>query len=108
MPTSLDFMNWVCGPELDPEFLRHLLIRSRDYVRSLSAGAVHKTVYYPMVKDFHVCVPPIREQRRIAAELRERLASIDAMAKAIEAQREAVDALPAALLRRAFAEIEAA
>jgi type I restriction enzyme S subunit len=108
MATSQDFVNWVCGPDLDPEFLMHLLIRSRDYVRSLSAGAVHRTVYYPTVKDFHVCIPPINEQRRIAAELRERLATIDAMTRAIEAQLEAIDALPAALLRRAFADLEAA
>jgi type I restriction enzyme, S subunit len=108
MATSQDFVNWVCGPDLDPEFLMHLLIRSRDYVRSLSAGAIHKTVYYPTVKDFHVCIPPIAEQRRIAADLRERLATIDAMTRAIEVQREAIDALPAALLRRTFAEIEAA
>ena len=108
MATSQDFVNWVCGPDLDPEFLMHLLIRSRGYIRSLSAGAIHQTVYYPTVKDFHVCIPPLAEQRRIAAELRERLATIDAMTRAIEAQREAIDALPAALLKRAFEEIEAA
>ena len=33
MATSQDFVNWVCGPDLDPEFLMHLLIRSRDYIR---------------------------------------------------------------------------
>ena len=108
MATSQDFVNWVCGPDLDPEFLMHLLIRSRDYIRSLSAGAIHKTVYYPTVKDFHVCIPPVAEQRRIAAELRERLATIDQMTRAIDAQLVAIEALPAALLRRAFAEIEAA
>jgi type I restriction enzyme S subunit len=102
MATSQDFVNWVCGPDLDPEFLMHLLIRSRDYVRSLSSGAVHKTVYVPTVKAFQVCVPEIDEQRRIAAELRERLATIDTMAKSIEAEREAIEALPAALLREAF------
>ena len=101
-------MNWVCGPDLDPEFLMHLLIRSRDYIRSLSAGSIHKTVYYPTVKDFHVCIPPIAEQRRIAAALRERLATIDQMTRAIDTQLEAIEALPAALLRRAFEEIEAA
>ena len=108
MSTSQDFVNWVCGPDLDPEFLMHLLIRSRDYIRSLSAGAIHKTVYYPTVKDFHVCIPPIAEQHRIAAELRDRLATIDQMTRAIDAQLEALEALPAALLRRAFEEIEAA
>jgi type I restriction enzyme, S subunit len=55
-----------------------------------------------------VCIPPIAEQRRIAAELRDRLATIDEMTRAIETQLEAIEALPAALLRRAFEEIEAA
>ena len=55
-----------------------------------------------------VPIPPIAEQRRIAAELRNRLATIDQMTRAIETQLEAIDALPAALLRRAFAEIKAA
>ena len=59
-------------------------------------GPIHQTVYYPTVKDFDVCVPPIAEQRRIASELRERLASIDEMTQAIAVQREAIDALPAA------------
>ena len=51
-----------------------------------------------------VCVPipSLGEQRRIAAELRERLAMIDAMEASIRAEQEAIDALPAALLRRAF------
>ena len=108
MATSQDFVNWVCGPDLDAEFLMHLLIRSRDYVRTLSAGAVHKTVYYPTAKDFHVCVPPIREQRRIASELRGRLASIAKLRIAIDAQLEAAEILPAALLREAFEEINTA
>lgn len=108
MATSQDFVNWVCGPDLDPEFLMQLLIRSREYIRSLSSGAIHQTVYYPTVKDFHVCIPPIATQRRIALELRERLATINQMTAAISEQREAIDALPAAFLRRAFEEIEAA
>ena len=70
MATSQDFVNWVCGPDLDPEFLMHLLIRSRPYVRELASGAIHKTVYMPTVKAFKVCVPSIQEQRRIVSELR--------------------------------------
>ena len=80
----------------------HLLIRSREYIRSLASGAIHKTVYFPTVKSFRVCVPPISEQLCIATELRERLAIIDDMRSAIRAEHEAIDALPSALLRRAF------
>jgi len=31
MATSQDFVNWVCGPDLDPWFLANALISSRDY-----------------------------------------------------------------------------
>lgn len=107
MATSQDFVNWVCGPDLDPEFLMHLLIRSREEIRALSSGAIHKTVNFPTVRAFRVCVPPIAEQRRLAIELRERLASIDAIEVSIKAERGAIDALPAALLRRAFEDVAA-
>jgi type I restriction enzyme S subunit len=107
MATSQDFVNWVCGPDLDPEFLMHLLIRSRNEIRTLSSGAIHKTVYLPTVRAFRVCVPAIDEQRRIAAELTGRLAAIDAMDSLIQAEREAIDALHAALLRRAFQDLAA-
>ncbi|MGH7367772.1 MAG: restriction endonuclease subunit S [Candidatus Rokuibacteriota bacterium] len=40
MATSQDFVNWVCGPELNPRFLAYLLRASRTYIRSLSSGAI--------------------------------------------------------------------
>ena len=45
---------------------------------------------------------PLDEQRRIAAHLRDQLAEIDRAKAALEAQRAAIDALPAALLREVF------
>jgi type I restriction enzyme S subunit len=47
-------------------------------------------------------IPSLAEQGRVAAELLERLAIIDALGGSIETQREAIEAIPAALLRRAF------
>jgi type I restriction enzyme S subunit len=95
-------VNWVCGPDLDPEFLMHLFIRSRERFRSFSAGAVHQTVYFPTAMALRVCAPPIEEQRHIAARLREQLAEIDRAKDALAAQREAINAMPAALLREVF------
>ena len=107
MATGQDFVNWICGPDLGPEFLMHLFIRSRDYLRSLSSGAIHKTIYFPTVKEFRVCIPDIVEQRRVVARLREQLAAIDVMSAAIREQQAAIAALPAALLRRAFEDLAA-
>ncbi len=49
-----------------------------------------------------VPVPSLADQRRIAARLKEQLAEIDRAKAAIQAQRKAIDALPAALLREVF------
>ena len=50
-----------------------------------------------------VPLPPLPEQRRIAALLTEQLAAVEQARKAAEAQLAAINDLPAALLRQAFA-----
>jgi type I restriction enzyme S subunit len=47
-------------------------------------------------------VPTVPEQQRIAATLKEQMASADRVRKAIEGELDAINRLPAALLRRAF------
>ncbi len=107
MATSQDFVNWVCGPELVPDFLMWLLIASRRYVRDLGSGATHHTIYFPTVEAFSVCVPSWDEQRRLAAELSERIALAGKLIAHCRAELEAIDALPAALLREVFGGAEA-
>lgn len=67
MCTSQDFVNWVCGPEIDGIYLMNALIRARTNLRALSSGSTHKTIYFPTVEQFHVQVPPIQLQRKFAA-----------------------------------------
>ncbi|OQX24331.1 MAG: hypothetical protein BWK80_21285 [Desulfobacteraceae bacterium IS3] len=47
-------------------------------------------------------LPPFPEQQRIASILQEQLAAVEKARKAAEEQLEAIKALPAAILRRAF------
>ena len=76
MATSQDFVNWVCSERLDPRFLQYLLICEKPSLSRFSSGAVHQTIYFPEVKAFHVCLPPIEEQRRIVAVLDAAFAAI--------------------------------
>lgn len=102
MATSQDFVNWVCGPDLSPEFLKWLFIACRKPIRDLGSGAVHQTIYFPTVEQFAVCIPPLAEQERIAGRLTEQLGAVE-RARAAAAQRlAAAEALPAALLREVF------
>ena len=102
MATSQDFVNWVCGPELDPRFLAYLLQATRAYIRSLSSGAIHQTVYMPTVESFFVCTPPMEQQRRISRTLDEQSSICERMRAAAIARIEATTALAAASLRERF------
>ena len=102
MATSQDFVNWVCGPALVPEFLMLVFVASRQCIRDLGSGAVHQTIYFPTVKQFSVCVPPVDQQRRIAADLSARLAAAERVIARCREELADIEATPAALLRVAF------
>jgi type I restriction enzyme, S subunit len=102
MATSQDFVNWICGPDLDPDFLMLLLQAQGDEIKKFSSGAVHQTIYFPEVKAFHVCHPDIGVQRQIASSLK---AVRDEADKAEDAYREKlldIAELRQSLLQAAF------
>jgi type I restriction enzyme, S subunit len=76
MATSQDFVNWVCSEHLDHNFLKYLFIAEGDALLRFASGAVHQTIYFPEVKAFHVCHPPLSEQRRIVGILDEALEGV--------------------------------
>jgi type I restriction enzyme S subunit len=92
------------GAPVDPGFLVLFLNspRTQATISGQMRGATRPRVTLAMLKAFTIPLPPLTEQRRIAARLREQLAEIDRAKAALEAQRKAVDALPAALLREVF------
>ena len=81
-------------------------VRHQVEARLRTSAGIHKINLANLSR---VCVPmpSLVEQRRISARLRERLATVDLMEAATKAEQQAVDALPAALLRRAFDGMEA-
>jgi type I restriction enzyme S subunit len=81
MATSQDFVNWICGKELEYDFLKYLFIAEGEDLLRFASGSVHSTIYFPEVKSFHVCCPSVPEQRRIVGILDKAFESI-ATAKA--------------------------
>ena len=67
MATSQHFANWICGPTLDPDYLvqvfRHM---KREWLR-LQAGSVLPDIYMPVFKKLKILLPPLEEQKAIAA-----------------------------------------
>lgn len=69
MATSQDFVNWVCGEELDHRYLKYVLLAERRAFLRFASGTTHQTIYFPEVKAFHVAAPPLEVQREIADAL---------------------------------------
>lgn len=67
MATSQDFVNWTCGDDLNSYYLMFALIFSRRYIKSLSSGTTHKTIYFPTVEEFQTLLPPRPLQEKFAA-----------------------------------------
>ena len=103
MATSQDFVNWVCGPELDPWFLANALIASREYLQQIASGAIHKTIYMPAVESFAICTPAtIEEQHRIVRTLTKGRQAISVARVLAKAQLDELGTLEATVLRAAF------
>jgi type I restriction enzyme S subunit len=95
--------------EIDPLFLFYF-VQTNDFVRLVS-GEV-RGMLYPAVTDNHVHainipLPPLPEQKRIAAKIQELMAEIQRARTACEAQLEAARILPHAYLRQVFESDEA-
>lgn len=79
MATSQDFWNWVCGPQLMPEFLVYLFRAMREEFNALMTGSTHKTIYQPVAAAIRIPVPPVAEQQQIVEFLSNETAQIDAL-----------------------------
>lgn len=69
MSTSQDFVNWVCGPELNPRYLMYLFMLEQESIRRFAHGTTHQTMYYPEAKALHVAVPDRAAQDRVVEVL---------------------------------------
>jgi type I restriction enzyme, S subunit len=105
MSTSQDFANWICGAELDPEYLMYALIASRSELRAIATGATHKTIYMPELSSFVICSPTRTEQERIVLVLKEKLATINRLCEALKQQERDIRDLPRQVLARGFGKI---
>ena len=103
MATSQDFVNWVCGDALLPEFLMFLLLAQGEEFRRFSSGSVHQTIYYPEVKAFNICHPPVSVQQEICISLKCIAQESTKLVNSFDAKLQDLDTLRQSLLQSAFA-----
>lgn len=86
---------------LDTKFLQFSL-KFIDPSSGSSHAVKGKTLNRNGLREIRIPLPPLPEQKRIAATLTEKLAAVEQARKASEARLEAARALPAAYLREVF------
>lgn len=94
---------------VDRAFLAWLLRRQETVAAVMreTTGSRMPRASMPVLLALQVPLPPLPEQRRIAAILTEQLAAVDRARAAVQAQLDAAKALPAAYLRGVFESEEA-
>ena len=95
------------GATIDSEFLYFSLKQKVPTLQAIGSGATFSEVSKTTVEGFEVPLPPLAEQKRIAAILNEQMGAVERARAAAEAQLEAAKALPAAYLRAVFSSPEA-
>jgi type I restriction enzyme S subunit len=99
MATNQGFKSFIPRPgQVDTKFLYYWLRRNRSHLESLGNGATFKEVSKAIVSRVEITLPPLREQRRIAAVL-DRADALRAKRRAALAQ---FDDLSQAIFRDMF------
>ena len=88
----------------DPRFVMYAFKsrRFRVFVNSLNKGSLIQHMFTSQLAEYALPLPPLEEQRRIVAEVEQRLSAIDALRAAIERAQRRSAALRRAVLERAF------
>jgi len=96
--------------EVTSEWIHYFLLQPSlllDATRYFTGAVGQQRVPEDYLATLEIPLPPVAEQRRIAARLREQLSILAEARAALEVQLEAADALPAAHLRNVFESEEA-
>jgi len=76
-------------------------LKGSDFSSTMGGSAQPQITRQTLVP-FEIPLPPLSEQKRIAGVLREQMGAVERARRAIEEQLEAINKLPAAILKKAF------
>lgn len=105
--TNQGCKSFVPGEGVDTHFLYYSLKKAVPAIQTLGSGATFAEVSKSQLQAFEIPLPPLPEQKRIAAILTEQMMAIEKARAAAEARLEAAKALPTAYLREVFESEEA-
>jgi len=102
MGASQDITAFKCKPSIDQEFICRYLNRVSNLLIDNCRGATIQGLTRDFIDNIEIPLPPLPEQKRIAAILKDQMAAVDKARAAAQARLEAVKSLPAAFLRQIF------
>lgn len=102
MGVSQDITLFKCGSNINANFLCRYLHNISDYLIENSRGATIQGLTREVVNQLIVPLPPLEEQKRIVAILKEQMTAVEAARSASQARLDAIKYLPAAYLRQVF------
>ena len=91
-----------CRNEADRDFVLAGLKLYESDISSMGTGSLFNAITGKQLKEFVFPLPPLPEQKRIAALLNQQMAYVEKARKAAEEMLEAAQALPGAFLRQVF------
>lgn len=100
--TNQGCKSFIPTESIDSDYLYFALKKSIPILQSLGSGATFTEISKSQLASFKIPLPPLPEQKRIAAILNEQMAAVEKARAAAEAQREAARALSSAYLRKVF------
>ena len=100
--TNQGCKSFVCGEELDSEYLFFMLRHRMHDIQLLGSGATFVEVSKSALESFVISFPEIEEQRKIAARLKAQLAEVEIARQATKRQLADLAVLPQRILAQAF------
>jgi type I restriction enzyme S subunit len=97
--TNQGCKNLIPREQVDSQFLYFALKKAVPDLKALGSGATFAEISKSIIEGYKIPLPPLQEQKRIAAILTQQMAAIDKARASAEAQLEAAKVLPAAYLR---------
>ncbi len=93
-----------CKDSLNPDFLSFYLSTPefQQFIMNTQAGATRQALTKTIIEQFEIPVPSLEEQSRLVATLRNEIGAAGKVMQVLQEELGTIDALPAALLRRAF------
>ena len=102
MATSQHFANWVCTPQLLPEYLMYSFMAARQFLGMSGQGTTVTTIYMPALKQLRLATPAIDEQAEIVRCVDTLFAFVDRLEARLAKAQAAADRLTPSLLAKAF------